>query len=525
MQPIPLPTPTDSIQNLVDKFLNLHVPNEALDVSKSGYSWSSQYINPSLWTSPSQPTTTIEPILPPSYLIYDDASDDNDDDITAHTWNTDVGYYEERLDLLGDHDDDATTMNRSPFLASNHHKRIQISQQATRDFVRGKSGSMPFMPGGEAWAAAGNAAAAAAIEEAKTGRWLAELESENISKIHGPGMSRGAFGPWSSQSMERDDGAEDGAGNLAKNSAPPIKGDGDHTVEEDHATYKQAILDQDGRGLQQGVHAVNEDKAKKEAPSPLEDLFEGVWMFEEEEEKKEEESILSHGSEEEKIAGAGAVSTTTATTVASNTATTPAGADVVASISTMIDALFDPRATTRHAQTPLLQSQPQNLFDAQNLPEAKASQKDTWAIKAMIPNLEYRWSKLKPAMAKMYPFELDTFQKEAILLMEQGQSVFVAAHTSAGKTVAAEYAFALATRHCTRAVYTSPIKTISNQKFRDFSGEFEVGLLTGDVSIKPESSCLIMTTEILRSMLYKGADIIRDIEWIIFDEVRRLFSR
>jgi antiviral helicase SKI2 len=57
----------------------------------------------------------------------------------------------------------------------------------------------------------------------------------------------------------------------------------------------------------------------------------------------------------------------------------------------------------------------------------------------------------------------------------QGRSVFVAAHTSAGKTVAAEYAFALAAKHCTRAVYTSPIKTISNQKFRDFSSQFEVG--------------------------------------------------
>ena len=151
-------------------------------------------------------------------------------------------------------------------------------------------------------------------------------------------------------------------------------------------------------------------------------------------------------------------------------------------------------------------------------------------------------------------------------LCMQGESVFVAAHTSAGKTVVAEYALALAvsracagshdhldkcqgeahmcndmlcsaqTRHCTRAVYTSPIKTISNQKYRDFSSTFEVcgpvlcdgvrdrlctylhppepqqsgccacrqvGLLTGDVSMKPESPCLIMTTEILRSMLYK----------------------
>lgn len=69
-------------------------------------------------------------------------------------------------------------------------------------------------------------------------------------------------------------------------------------------------------------------------------------------------------------------------------------------------------------------------------------------------------------------------------------------------------------QHCTRAVYTAPIKTISNQKYRDFSEKFDVGLLTGDVSLRPEASCLIMTTEILRSMLYRGADIIRDIEWV-----------
>ena len=60
------------------------------------------------------------------------------------------------------------------------------------------------------------------------------------------------------------------------------------------------------------------------------------------------------------------------------------------------------------------------------------------------------------------------------LRLQSSRSVFVAAHTSAGKTVVAEYAFALATRHCTRAIYTSPIKTISNQKFRDFSGKFQV---------------------------------------------------
>lgn len=137
-------------------------------------------------------------------------------------------------------------------------------------------------------------------------------------------------------------------------------------------------------------------------------------------------------------------------------------------------------------------------------------------IKREIPNFR----ELVPDMARDWPFELDTFQKEAIYHLENGDSVFVAAHTSAGKTVVAEYAIALAARHMTKAIYTSPIKALSNQKFRDFRQTFdEVGILTGDVQINPEASCLIMTTEILRSMLYRGADLIRDVEFVIFDEV------
>ncbi|KAJ5569779.1 uncharacterized protein N7459_009209 [Penicillium hispanicum] len=127
---------------------------------------------------------------------------------------------------------------------------------------------------------------------------------------------------------------------------------------------------------------------------------------------------------------------------------------------------------------------------------------------------------LVPDMAREWPFELDTFQKEAVYHLENGDSVFVAAHTSAGKTVVAEYAIALAAKHMTKAIYTSPIKALSNQKYRDFRTTFDdVGILTGDVQINPEASCLIMTTEILRSMLYRGADLIRDVEFVIFDEV------
>ncbi|WOL15539.1 DExH-box ATP-dependent RNA helicase DExH11 [Canna indica] len=151
--------------------------------------------------------------------------------------------------------------------------------------------------------------------------------------------------------------------------------------------------------------------------------------------------------------------------------------------------------------------------------DTKKQEVEAWALVGGNDKIVSHFYDLVPDMAIEFPFELDNFQKEAIYYLERGESVFVAAHTSAGKTVVAEYAFALSSKHCTRAVYTAPIKTISNQKYRDFCGKFDVGLLTGDVSLKPEASCLIMTTEILRSMLYRGADIIRDIEWVIFDEV------
>ena len=143
-----------------------------------------------------------------------------------------------------------------------------------------------------------------------------------------------------------------------------------------------------------------------------------------------------------------------------------------------------------------------------------------WAHMVDIKHEMTNFRELVPDMAHDWPFELDTFQKEAVYHLESGDSVFVAAHTSAGKTVVAEYAIALAAKHMTKAIYTSPIKALSNQKFRDFRETFEdVGILTGDVQINPEASCLIMTTEILRSMLYRGADLIRDVEFVIFDEV------
>ncbi|KAM7351746.1 exosome RNA helicase Mtr4 [Cochliomyia hominivorax] len=122
--------------------------------------------------------------------------------------------------------------------------------------------------------------------------------------------------------------------------------------------------------------------------------------------------------------------------------------------------------------------------------------------------------------AKEYPFVLDPFQKEAILCIDNQQSVLVSAHTSAGKTVVAEYAIAKSLNGKQRVIYTTPIKALSNQKYREFSEEFkDVGLVTGDVTINPSASCLIMTTEILRNMLYRGSEIMREVGWVIFDEI------
>lgn len=122
--------------------------------------------------------------------------------------------------------------------------------------------------------------------------------------------------------------------------------------------------------------------------------------------------------------------------------------------------------------------------------------------------------------ARVYPFTLDPFQAVSVASIERNESVLVSAHTSAGKTVVAEYAIAQSLRDKQRVIYTSPIKALSNQKYRELQADFgDVGLMTGDVTINPEASCLVMTTEILRSMLYRGSEIMREVAWVIFDEI------
>ncbi len=122
-------------------------------------------------------------------------------------------------------------------------------------------------------------------------------------------------------------------------------------------------------------------------------------------------------------------------------------------------------------------------------------------------------------------FELDPFQREAIEWIEKNHSVLVSAPTGAGKTLIAESAIEKALSRNEAVIYTAPIKALSNQKYRDFRaryGEDAVGILTGDVSINPDASILIMTTEIYRNSLFENLARIQKVGWVIFDEIHYL---
>jgi ATP-dependent RNA helicase HelY len=127
--------------------------------------------------------------------------------------------------------------------------------------------------------------------------------------------------------------------------------------------------------------------------------------------------------------------------------------------------------------------------------------------------------------ADRYPFPLDRFQEDAIGALAGGESVLVAAPTGAGKTVVAEFAVERALERGRKAFYTTPLKALSNQKFGDFLtryGAGRVGLLTGDNSINGEAPVVVMTTEVLRNMLYEGSRTLEDLEVVVMDEVHYL---
>ena len=123
-----------------------------------------------------------------------------------------------------------------------------------------------------------------------------------------------------------------------------------------------------------------------------------------------------------------------------------------------------------------------------------------------------------------HDFQLDKFQQEAIDYARSGNSVIVSAPTGAGKTLIAEYVINDCIKNNKGAIYTAPIKALSNQKYRDFSKKYpnQVGILTGDVSINRDAPILIMTTEIFRNAILVDPQEFNNREWIIFDEIHYL---
>jgi ATP-dependent RNA helicase HelY len=130
--------------------------------------------------------------------------------------------------------------------------------------------------------------------------------------------------------------------------------------------------------------------------------------------------------------------------------------------------------------------------------------------------------------ASRYPFVLDDFQLEAIEAISRGESVLVSAPTGSGKTVIGEFAVSLALQEGGKAFYTTPLKALSNQKFAELTavhGPDKVGLLTGDNSINPQASVVVMTTEVLRNMIYERSGLLTDLRFVILDEVHYLQDR
>ncbi len=126
-------------------------------------------------------------------------------------------------------------------------------------------------------------------------------------------------------------------------------------------------------------------------------------------------------------------------------------------------------------------------------------------------------------------FDLDAFQLSACGSLEEGASVLVAAPTGAGKTIVAEFALFLAMQDPRAKVfYTAPMKALSNQKYQEFLAEYgpdAVGLLTGDTNINSQARIVVMTTEVLRNMLYADSDLLNNLSYVVMDEVHYLADR
>ncbi len=137
-------------------------------------------------------------------------------------------------------------------------------------------------------------------------------------------------------------------------------------------------------------------------------------------------------------------------------------------------------------------------------------------------------SPLLAAFADGYPFGFDDYQREACRHLEAGSGVLVAAPTGAGKTIIGEFAVFLALSNGRKCFYTTPIKALSNQKYADLvrrHGASNVGLLTGDTSVNSEAPIVVMTTEVLRNMIYARSTTLANLGYVVLDEVHYLADR
>ena len=126
------------------------------------------------------------------------------------------------------------------------------------------------------------------------------------------------------------------------------------------------------------------------------------------------------------------------------------------------------------------------------------------------------------------PFALDDFQQRACAALERGHGVLVCAPTGAGKTVVGEFAVHLALAAGGKCFYTTPLKALSNQKHTDLTARYgrdRIGLLTGDLSVNADAPVVVMTTEVLRNMLYADSPALQGLSYVVMDEVHFLADR
>src|SRR3954466_10004962 len=155
----------------------------------------------------------------------------------------------------------------------------------------------------------------------------------------------------------------------------------------------------------------------------------------------------------------------------------------------------------------------------------------TWEAGPAERYANFRAQRSSPVLADfraLYDFPLDDFQVRACAALEAGEGVLVAAPTGSGKTIVGEFAVHLAREQGRKCFYTPPIKALSNQKYNDLVrryGSDDVGLLTGDNSVNGDAPVVVMTTEVLRNMLYAGSTTLLGLGYVVMDEVHYLADR